>query len=224
MPLLVLFLSLLALIVGLKLWQRARQSARQAFIRHYRFPMGVFVSLKRKYPHLQDKDCQLASQALRQFFLAYLSGGRRFVAMPSQAVDEVWHDFILNTRAYSAFCRQAFGGFLHHTPAVVMSQARPSNEGLRRCWWHCCREENLDPRQPARLPLLFALDAKLKIADDFHYVTDCRGVSRSGSDGGTVYCGGDFADSSVDGSTDGFGDGADSAGDGGGCGGGCGGD
>ena len=56
------------------------------------------------------------SRGLRQFFLAYLMSGKRYVSMPSQVADDLWHEFILYTREYDAFCRRAFGGFLHHTP------------------------------------------------------------------------------------------------------------
>jgi hypothetical protein len=104
-----------------------------------------------------------------------------------------------------------------------------SNSGLRRVWWHCCREENINPRQPTRLPLLFALDAKLGVAGGFHYRADCSGLRRSQDDAGGgsyVHCGGDFCDASIDGCTDGLGDASSSDGGGGGGGGdgsGCGG-
>ena len=29
-------------------------------------------------------------------------------------IDEIWHDFILMTRDYQAFCEQYFGHFIHH--------------------------------------------------------------------------------------------------------------
>ena len=79
------------------------------------------------------------------------------------------------------------------------------------------------------MPLLFALDAKLGIADGFHYTPDCSALRARGDTGsGLSYCGGDFSDSSIDGTTDGFGGGGDGGGgDGAGdssCGGGCGGD
>jgi hypothetical protein len=46
-----------------------------------------------------------------------------------------------NTREYDAFCRRAFGAFLHHTPAVVLGEYRKSNEGLRRVWWAAATAE-----------------------------------------------------------------------------------
>ena len=225
LPLLVLML--VVAIAGLVVWSRWRQLARAEFIRTYTFPPGLMERLAKRRPELAYKDRHLVSRGLRQFFLAYLKGGRRFVSMPSQVVDDLWHEFILYTRHYEAFCKQAFGDLLHHTPAAVLSTDRRNNTGLRRVWWHACKDENIDPAKPSRLPLLFALDAKLGIADGFHYTPDCAALRKNQhNDGGSVgaYCGGDFSDSSFDGSTDGFGDAASgdggSGGDSSGCGGG----
>jgi hypothetical protein len=213
-------------LLGFLHWRRGR------FIRTAPLPIGLYGALQKKYPHLTRKECELAAHALRHFFLAYRHGGYRFVAMPSQAADELWHAFILHTRAYADFCSSAFGRFLHHTPAVALGTQRETNAGLRRCWWQACKEENIDPRKATRLPLLFALDAKLSIPDGFRYSLDCHSPAFAGQadvGSGSAQCASDFGDASVDGSTDGFGDGdggGDSGGDGdgGGCGGGCGGD
>lgn len=35
---------------------------------------------------------------------------------PSHKVDLAWHEFILFTRAYSGFCQEEFGEYIHHTP------------------------------------------------------------------------------------------------------------
>ena len=122
-------------------------------------------------------------------------------------------------------CRKAFGQFLHHTPAIALTADRKDNTGLRRVWWYTCREENIDPKNPTRLPLLFAIDSKLGIDGGFVYAANCAALQEKSSDGGSVHCGAEFSSSSADGSTDGFGDSSSGAdGDsGGGCGGGCGG-
>jgi hypothetical protein len=65
------------------LWNRWRQLARAQFIRNYTFPHGLFAKLGAKRPQLDAKQMQLVARALRQFFLAYLHGGRRYVSMPS---------------------------------------------------------------------------------------------------------------------------------------------
>jgi hypothetical protein len=194
---------------------------RAEFIRTYKLPRGLLRKLGEKHPALTLKECALVSRGLRQFFIAYLMSGKKFVSMPSVVTDDLWHEFILYTRDYQEFCRRAFGGFLHHTPAVVLSEEKKSNEGLRRAWWFTCKYENIDPRNPTRLPLLFALDAKLNIPNGFVYHPDCEQLRRGGS--GAAYCAGDFSSSSVDGGTAGFGDGGSGGGDGGGDGGGGGG-
>jgi hypothetical protein len=211
----------------LLLWQRLAKLKRDQFIRNAPLPAGLLDRLAKRRPELDLKNRVLVARALRQFFLAYLHSGCRFVSMPSQVVDDLWHEFILYTRHYDEFCSKAFGRFLHHTPAVVLSADKKNNEGLRRVWWYACKEENIKPRNTTRLPLLFALDCKLGIADGFVYTPDCRRVNaRRDSGSSSPYCAGDFGDSSVDGGTDGFDDGGSSdSGDGsGGCGGGCGGD
>lgn len=215
-------------------WTRWRRAARADFIRSYMFPKGLLEKFGFNRPELSLKERQLVAHALRQFFLAHLKSGCKFVSMPSQVADDLWHEFILYTRHYETFCKEAFGSFMHHTPAVVLGADRQNNAGLRRTWWHCCLEENINPKAAIRLPLLFSLDQKLNIGNGFRYALDCMGVKRAGSqdNSGTVYCGGDMSSSSYDGTTDGFGDSStsssfgdssssDSGGDGGGgCGGG----
>ena len=193
-------------------WQTLR---RAEFIRTFTLPQGLLARLEKHHPGFTRKDSALVSRALRQFFLAYLMSGKRYVSMPSQAADDLWHEFILYTREYDAFCRRAFGGFLHHTPAVVLGAHRKSNEGLRRVWWYACKYENIDPVRPTRLPLLFALDSKLNIRNGFVYHPNCAALRQKGS--GNAHCGGDFSDTSFDGSSDGFGDtGSEAGGDSGG--------
>jgi hypothetical protein len=204
-----------------------RKWRREQFIRSFMFPAGVFEKFHKARPGLDVKQQQLVARALRQFFLAYLKSGCQRVAMPSQVVDDLWHEFILFTRAYQNFCDKAFGQFLHHTPAVKLGAVRSDNEGLRRVWWFACLEENINPRNATRLPLLFAIDRKLGVADGFVYDLNCRrrpDEVRDGGSGGNQ-CAEAFGDSSVDGSTDGFGcsSGDASAGGDSGCSGGCGG-
>ncbi len=40
------------------------------------------------------------------------------VAIPTQEVDEVWHNFILHTRIYREYCLKYYGKFIHHNPKL----------------------------------------------------------------------------------------------------------
>jgi len=236
-----LMVGIFATFVMVVMYKSWRQLRRAEFIRTYRWPRGLLKRLEQHHPGLTRKESALISRRLRQFFIAYLESGRSYVSMPSQIVDDLWHEFILYTREYDRFCRRAFGGFLHHTPAVVLdAQHTHGNAGLRRVWWYTCRYENIDPAKPSRLPLLFALDAKLNVENGFVYHADCEFLRDAGVTG-VVHCGADFSSRSIDGSSAGYGarssshtgsscgggcaggGGCGGGGDGGGCGGGCGG-
>ncbi len=231
-------LVLVALMLGavaLMLWGWVLAARRAEFIRTYRLPDGLFDKVRKKHPDLSLKDCQLVGHALRQFFLTYLKSQFKFVSMPSQVVDDLWHELILYTRQYELFCKQAFGRFMHHSPAVVLSAEQRGNEGLRRCWYFACREENIDPRKATRLPLLFAIDRKLEIADGFVYEIDCLGAEAIARHPGVkLHCTGNLVSTrKAAGATGSCGSGCSGGGGGGhggcsggcsgGCGGGCGG-
>jgi hypothetical protein len=59
------------------------------------------------------------------------------IGMPSRAVDEAWHGFILCTGRYADFCAGAYGQFLHHhpeggAPDHANAAKDPVHEQLRR--------------------------------------------------------------------------------------------
>lgn len=221
MTLLLVFVPSLLASAAVRAWEASR---RRQFIREARFPPHLVTKLCARYPQLRAADADLVLRGLRQFFMAYARSGHQFVAMPSQVVDTAWHELILHTRAYQVWCDAAFGKLLHHTPAEVLGRDPKRNDGLRRTWYWACKEESINPRQPSRLPLLFALDKKFDIPGGYSYVPDCRDIERqSGSD---VYCGSSFGGgdgSSAEGAADSFGGSESSGGDGDGGGGGCGG-
>lgn len=153
-----------ALAVLYRVWRRL--NARRVVLTH---PLPPYLAdkLRELYPQLGAAQLQQVERGLRQFFLASAMAQGRFVAMPSKVADAMWHEFILHTRAYERFCQQAFGRLLHHTPAEALAadpdRADKHFQGLRRAWVWSCRDEGIDPRQPQRLPTLFALDAALAI-------------------------------------------------------------
>ena len=185
-----IFLSL-TLAASLKAWE---QSLRRQFVRDAALPRFLVDKLLAAYPQMKTGDAELVLRGLRQFFMAHLRSGRKFVGMPSKVVDAAWHEFILHTQAYQAWCHSAFGSLLHHTPAEVMGGNNAKrNDGLRRTWYWACKEESIDPRNPTRLPLLFALDKKFGIAGGYVYEANCESINRaSGSD---THCGSVFSSS-----------------------------
>jgi hypothetical protein len=202
---------------------------RSRLVREAPLPNFLKHKLVAAYPQLSLRDAELVERGLRQFFIACQRSNKRFVAMPSQVVDSMWHEFILHTSAYREWCHLVIGRFVDHVPAEVLGRNASTNDGLRRTWFWACREESINPKKPSRLPLLFALDSKFAIAGGFVYLADCKGVRRDDGQGGAhTYCGESFSDGSYSGDAGSFGgsesSGGGSDGDGGsGCGSGCGG-
>ncbi len=48
---------------------------------------------------------------------------------PSKKVDKAWHELILHTRAYEAFCLERYGELIHHDP-----YERPAPGGYRQTY------------------------------------------------------------------------------------------
>src|SRR5262245_21867296 len=169
-------------------WVHTRRARRVKIINGYRFPDAIRSRVKSHHPHLTETDLDRVFSGLRQYFRITLRR-RALVTMPSQVVDVAWHEFILFTRDYRAFCQRGLGRFLHHVPAEAMHAPTDAQEGIRRAWYFACRDERIAPQQAHRLPLLFALDTELAIADGFRYRLDCLSATAAAGAHGASYCG-----------------------------------
>jgi hypothetical protein len=188
----VILAGVLALLAFLAIVAKRRSTVREAFIDDFKFPDGIAQRVRKRYPHLTDEDMTLVFAGLRQYFQISRLAGRRLLSMPSQVVDVAWHEFILFTRNYQVFCDKSLGRFLHHTPAEAMRGPQDAQEGIRRAWRLACGLENISPRTPPRLPLLFSLDDTLRIPDGFRYSLNCMAAAAvalpAGRNDGTTYC------------------------------------
>lgn len=199
---------------------------RAKMIRSYRFPDSIKVKVNRVYPHLNDKDLNQVIRGLREYFqLINIAGKGKMVAMPSQVVDVAWHEFILFTHEYHKFCKKALGRYIHHTPAEAMKSPTNAQDDIKRTWRIACFREQINPLSPTKLPLLFAIDTSLDIADGFRYELNCQKSSTSAGQPGCsghcashIGCSSGCSGSAGDGGCTGGSDGAGGC-SGGGCGG-----
>lgn len=190
--------------------RKAVITKREKLIKGFCFPKTITEKVHERYPHLSEEQLNSVLDALRDYFSICNIAGKRMVAMPSQVVDIAWHEFILFTRQYQLFCKEALGRFLHHTPAEAMQSQTHAQNGIKIAWKIACRKESIEPKSPHKLPLLFAIDARLKIPDGFNYSLNCKPLRND------HYCASHIGCRSGCGS----GCGGDSSGCGGGCGGG----
>jgi hypothetical protein len=205
--------------------RRAELERRRIYIESYSFPAALREKLEAHADlDLTGSQISLVLDGLRNWFVACLYADGKTLGMPSKAVDIAWHEFILMTREYQAFCDGAFGYYLHHSPEETMDEAMPAS--LRRTLTTLER----DPAVPGYIgiPFLFALDGELGIPEGQNWTPEeldglrASGAEDAGSSGGFEGILGGDAGSGGDGGGWFGGDGGGfSGGDGGG--GGCGG-
>jgi len=187
---------------------------RLEHIKRHKFGSMLRDKVKDLHPNLTTSDLDKVFEGLQQFFLV-AHYAKYEVSMPSKVVDDAWHQFILFTGEYTRFCKEAFGDYFHHKPYPKNEEIEESDTipiSLLRTWALACRLEGIDPKQPDKLPLLFSLDAELKIENGNLYTLDSEKFSKEM-----------LNQKNLSGSSDAlFGEGC-AGGGGGGCGGGCGG-
>src|ERR1700749_2272983 len=101
--------------------KRRRQRRDEQYIWNYPFPPQVETRCRERAPWIGDEQWRLTEQGLREWFLLCAWRDGEVLGMPSKLVDDAWHEFILDSVAYTRFCKQAFGEYLHHTPDEAMS-------------------------------------------------------------------------------------------------------
>ena len=81
-------------------------------------PLLTKVSLKNGW----DKDYAdlVLDEYVKFFYLASLP--TRVHLVPSQPVDELWHQHILTTRKYQEDCERLVGKFVHHNPSFTSDE------------------------------------------------------------------------------------------------------
>lgn len=146
---------------------------RLDYIKGYEFPAGLRTKFAASHGNLDAVQQEMVFKALRDYFIICHQAKCAMVSMPSQVVDDAWHEFILFTKDYCEFCNHAFGRYLHHTPAEAMATKVVAQDGIRRAWKLACENESIHPGAPGLLPRIFAIDALLAIPNGFHYTLNC---------------------------------------------------
>lgn len=217
------FILIVALLIAAAAWWHRLKAKRHSFIEQYKFPATLRSKILFKHPNLSENQMFQVLEGLRQFFLVCAItnavGKKRSFGMPSKIVDDAWHELILMSREYSRFCEQAFGGYLHHTPAGASNE--PHEKGLLRTL-HQLKSDHANAAGWAMLggiPLLFALDKAMAVEGGQHYDQAAMAELEQKRQQWLQHGG----DVSIElGGLHGDGDGCSGGDGGGGCGGGCG--
>ncbi len=148
---------------------------RIATVDDFAFPGSVRQRFAAEHSELTSDQLRLVEAATRQWFRLAARHPKAKLSMPSVVVDDLWHELVLHTRDYGAFCTAAFGRFLHHQPETAMStEAAAANAStLLAATLELARQD--EHCEPPKLPILFRIDQELKVEGGRHYLADCGG-------------------------------------------------
>jgi hypothetical protein len=72
--------------------------------------------MSKRNENMSGEQADAAVEAYRRYLL--LAAVAKFPVVPTQESDAAWHHHILHTKAYVRDCRDIFGCYLHHQPAI----------------------------------------------------------------------------------------------------------
>ncbi|MEV4637428.1 hypothetical protein AB0J80_08760 [Actinoplanes sp. NPDC049548] len=150
-------------------WIRVRDKAlgrRLTVIEECRFPSSARQRFLFGHPGLSDAAVAIVEDGARQWFRLTARHPGAQLAMPSVAVNDLWHELVLQTQEYAQFCEDAFGRFLHYTPRD------PQGPQLLETLRMARQDERCGDDQ---LPLLFRVDRETGVAGGRVYLADCGG-------------------------------------------------
>jgi hypothetical protein len=148
-----------------------RQHGRRlAAVDDYRFPGNVRQRFIQHHGELTVDGIRSVEAAARQWFRLGVRHPKARLAMPSVIVDDLWREFVSQTREYAEFCA-ALGRVPPRAPEPATTADGRSGD-LRATFRYAQQDE---PGGVRPLPVLFRVDQELAVAGGRHYLADCGG-------------------------------------------------
>lgn len=116
--------------------------------------------LKQQYPELSLKQRRLIELGFKDYLALHVMQKQAY-AMPSHAVDALWHVMLQYPKHYQQLCEQTIGRTLQHQPYDANITAADQNKQLFESWRISCQLHGFNPRNTSQLPRLFAIDQAL---------------------------------------------------------------
>lgn len=131
-----------------------------------KIPAICLQRFKQQYPQLGLKQQRLIEQGFKDY-LGLHALNKQGYAMPSVAVDMLWHVMLEFPEQYKQFCQQTIGRYLTHHPYSDADAPSPEKQRqqLIGSWRASCQLQGLNPRNTSVLPRLFAIDLALAWPD-----------------------------------------------------------
>lgn len=116
--------------------------------------------LRQQYPELSLKQRRLIELGFKDY-LALHAMQKQAYAMPSHAVDALWHEMLEHPKQYQRLCEQTLGRQLNHHPYDQTTKPEELNRQLFQAWRYSCTLHGFNPRNTRDMSRLFAIDQAL---------------------------------------------------------------
>jgi len=148
-----------------------RQNGRRlAAVDDYQFPGSVRQRFVQQHGELTGDGIRSVEAAARQWFRVGVRRPKARLAMPSVIVDDLWREFVLQTREYAEFC--AALGRVPPRPPEPETTAEGWPGALQATFRYAQQDE---PGSAGSLPVLFRVDQELAVVGGWRYLADCGG-------------------------------------------------
>ena len=116
--------------------------------------------LKQQYPELSLKQRRLIELGFKDYLALHVMQKQAY-AMPSHAVDALWHVMLQYPIQYQQLCEQTIGRTLNHSLYDGTTRAEEQAKQLFEAWKYSCMLHGYNPSNTMQLPRLFVVDQVL---------------------------------------------------------------
>lgn len=142
-------------------WADWRRSIRLKQLESLKIESQIWRHFERLYPHVKIQQRRLIEQGFKDYLALHILRKQAY-AMPSHAVDALWHILLEYPDTYRQLCQRSLGRVLQHQPYDTNTSSEVQQQQLYAAWQYSCRLHQLNPRHAHHLPRLFAIDQLLQ--------------------------------------------------------------
>ncbi|VXA56239.1 conserved hypothetical protein [Acinetobacter proteolyticus] len=137
-------------------------------IEQFKFDPIFWNKFRFYYPELGLKQRQLIEVGFKDYLALHVMQKQAY-AMPSHAVDSLWHVMLEFPKQYQDLCERLIGRQLHHSPYEASTTSTQQTQQLFATWRNSCGLHAYQPRNTTLLPRLFAIDQALNWQDGQYF-------------------------------------------------------
>ena len=142
------------------IWRFKRMKKIQK-LDQFNLPDNIWIAFRQKHPQFHVINQPYVEESFKDYLALHIIKNQSY-AMPSRAVDALWHLLLEQfPEFYVQMCQNILGFQLLHKPhqtAPNRMQKKIQNQQLLNTWLMSCSLHQLDQHQPKEIPRLFLAD------------------------------------------------------------------